>query len=711
MESDTAAKKTIWQRTGFWLCLWSVFASTAFALWQVDENARWTRSNSGSLSPAGIVCGVVVYFVIAFCVSGFVVQAWKRLPVGWGARLGLGSVSLAAGVLLYSLLISLVGNDGLDFLSALRLIALLSAMIMTVLLFLFSLAGFFRWLFRWQIFKWALLVLAVMVLLPVSFRLEENWRGRRAWENCRRAWEAKGERLDFAAFVPPAVPDEQNFAMASVVSNLFAGRGAARYQWDNEYARPGPLTMDLARTGLSESTNAVIGVWQMGRRTDLKAWQEYYRARFVTNDLAAYTATGLSQPNNPQEQIEVITLTNEFPVATQPQSSAEDVLLALSRYDAALAELAEAAKRPLCRFPLDYAATNPANIFLPHLAVLKQCATVLQLRAIANLEAGRSEQALADVNLMLRLADALRGEPMTISFYARLHIIGQAIQPIWEGLAARSWSESELKMLNQKMQSLNLISEWQNILRADCASTIGYVEYERKNRKETAGLMIFAICPKLLETLDRVFPELPELPMPLDHMLSAMEQCLPAEKLENVLVRLPPDGWYDLNKVALANYYQKELFSIADAQKHLVSLQVSTDVMADVGRKRSSYDFGPGDVLVFYLTSGPVYMGQRIAAIQNAVDMANVGCALERYRLAHGTYPASLISLAPDLIPIIPPDVVNGAPLKYRCLDDGRFMLYSVGWNGVDDGGIPGTNQYGRFSQKDGDWVWQYLPD
>ena len=47
--------------------------------------------------------------------------------------------------------------------------------------------------------------------------------------------------------------------------------------------------------------------------SDLKAWQNYYRALAAT--------------------------TNEFPVAPQPQSPAADVLLALSKYDPAIEEL------------------------------------------------------------------------------------------------------------------------------------------------------------------------------------------------------------------------------------------------------------------------------------------------------------------------------------------------------------------------------------
>ena len=62
--------------------------------------------------------------------------------------------------------------------------------------------------------------------------------------------------------------------------------------------------------------------------------------------------------------------------------------------------------------------------------------------------------------------------------------------------------------------------------------------------------------------------------------------------------------------------------------------------------------------------------------------------ALERYRLAHGEYPDSLDALAPQFIAKVPHDVIGGQPLHYRRTSDGQFVLYSVGWNETDDGGV-----------------------
>ena len=66
----------------------------------------------------------------------------------------------------------------------------------------------------WRVLRWLLIVLAVLVTLIAAFYTEEDWRGKRAWENYKREMEAKGETFDLQSFAPPAVPDDQNFIHA-----------------------------------------------------------------------------------------------------------------------------------------------------------------------------------------------------------------------------------------------------------------------------------------------------------------------------------------------------------------------------------------------------------------------------------------------------------------------------------------------------------------
>jgi hypothetical protein len=93
------------------------------------------------------------------------------------------------------------------------------------------------------------------------------------------------------------------------------------------------------------------------------------------------------------------------------------------------------------------------------------------------------------------------------------------------------------------------------------------------------------------------------------------------------------------------------------------------------------------------------------ARAQTTANQTAIACALERYRLANGQFPETLSALSPQFISRLPNDVINGQPYKYRRTADGRFILYSVGWNEKDDGGVPGKSM---FDDKEGDWAWDY---
>ena len=55
------------------------------------------------------------------------------------------------------------------------------------------------------------------------------------------------------------------------------------------------------------------------------------------------------------------------------------------------------------------------------------------------------------------------------------------------------------------------------------------------------------------------------------------------------------------------------------------------------------------------------------------------------------------------------PQVRGGQPLHYRRTVDGDFLLYSVGWNETDDGGITLLDKGGGMDKAKGDWVWPKL--
>ena len=81
-------------------------------------------------------------------------------------------------------------------------------------------------------------------------------------------------------------------------------------------------------------------------------------------------------------------------------------------------------------------------------------------------------------------------------------------------------------------------------------------------------------------------------------------------------------------------------------------------------------------------------------------SLARLACRLGEYKIIHGAYPASLEDIGgSDIL-----DPLNGKPFIYR-QEGNRFVLYSVGPNGIDDGASRRPkSKFGTPEQLD--WVW-----
>jgi hypothetical protein len=71
-----------------------------------------------------------------------------------------------------------------------------------------------------------------------------------------------------------------------------------------------------------------------------------------------------------------------------------------------------------------------------------------------------------------------------------------------------------------------------------------------------------------------------------------------------------------------------------------------------------------------------------------------IDLALLAHHAERGKYPSKLESLAPKYLTHIPLDPIVEKPFIYRLADQGEFVLYSVGGDGVDNGGVFGLRGY-----------------
>ena len=516
----------------------------------------------------------------------------------------------------------------------------------------------FRSLFTRRVLRRELIVLAWFVTLLALFHGEETWRGRRAWNQYRRGLEAQGGQLDFAAVVPKPVPDEQNFAATPFIKSWFEKGIDLDQKWNDSYAR-------------------VAGRVSAPRKKGARAERRF-------EDLAAWETAFATLRSGELTRNDEFYSTNLDAVARAKAAPA--VLEGLRTNEALFAELRAASQRPYSRYPVNYDVEPPA-ILLPHFRMMKGVSERLRLKACAELAGGQSDQALEDVKLMFRLADSVKEEPFLISHLVRLACAQIAVQPIWEGLAEHRWSEAQLQVLETRLQQYSFIADLKTPLAGEQAAGIATIELVRKNGLGYLGAL-----------------------------MSSSEAPLTGEasKLGNFLgFVLIPQGWYDQEELNYCRGFQVQLATVVDTTKKRVSpAQVKADAQAFeqmwcasgfAGTKWGRILYHRVMVQVMLPTLGRVVM--KPAAAQTAFNQAAVACALERYRLAKGWFPGALETLVPQFISPLPNDVLTGEPYKYRVTDDGRFVLYSVGWDEKDDGGVPGKK---LFDEKQGDWVWEY---
>lgn len=103
---------------------------------------------------------------------------------------------------------------------------------------------------------------------------------------------------------------------------------------------------------------------------------------------------------------------------------------------------------------------------------------------------------------------------------------------------------------------------------------------------------------------------------------------------------------------------------------------------------------------------------ERASMLQVIARLAVAGIALKRYALQHeGDYPSALEALAPTCLEAVPADWMDGLPLRYQLIEKKKFLLYSVGMNGLDEGGDPSPREGAKNARlfvegKDVVWPW-----
>ncbi len=365
----------------------------------------------------------------------------------------------------------------------------------------------------------------------------------------------------------------------------------------------------------------------------------------------------------------------------RPGVPGEDVLMAISHYEARLAQLRDAAQRPVSRFPLHY--EDGINMRASHYTLLQSATVYLKLRALAELEVGRTDAAFEDMKLHFRLVAAIRSEPLAIAQLVRISMIDQALATIWQGMASHRWTDRQLADFQDELKKLDFLADYDLCMRFERLPAFETLQYMERSRDPIYFRNISGSS-------------------------WGLEEPLRNGKAWAKIYRWMPSGWFEQNEASYAALSLQRGSCRASPSESFVPIddwRRRCDRLLSDPNDQAPYHFLAIRLIAWGSTSSPSFIHT-----EANVRLARTACALERERIARGSYPETLDSLAPRFIPAVPVDVINGGRLKYRRTDDQHFVLYSIGWNGKDDGGEVGLTRGGNVDAREGDWVWKYPP-
>ena len=404
--------------------------------------------------------------------------------------------------------------------------------------------------------------------------------------------------------------------------------------------------MKAVRTDLPGNDIPPRGNWQRGERPDLTK----IRNVIATDYAAAFP--GASLPLDTGEQFDEL-----YPFLSDLRAAS--------------------ATRLLCRFKVDYIVSPPAARPLVLLTLQIKVSELVTLHAILALDRNQPDLALEDIKTNYKLLSAVKSDPTLVGGLVAIGINAVDGPVIYDGLARHAWSDAQLAEIERTLSQVNFLAAYQYAMRCEAADSTCNIEFMKKRASRSDLYGLFGMSS--------------QKDVPLAVRVSPYPW---------------PGGWWDENKSLMASFLCRELTTV-DPQIRRVFPQVDLGFSQEAEQAKTRWDaFAPWRI--WFTISLVESLTQKYAYAQVWIDQARLACALERYRLAHNSYPPSLDALAPAYLDKLPHDIMNGEPYRYRLRPDGTFLLYSVGWNETDDGGevVFDKDNPNRLDYLQGDWVW-----
>lgn len=513
------------------------------------------------------------------------------------------------------------------------------------------------WFFRWLLGFVYFVVLAVITPLAMTITVE-NIRGEIAWKRERATLIAQGEKLTFREILGLEIPAAQNAGAAPIFAPFFD------YHRDRSVVRYNKASDTYSSSLVWPSSNALARVENALRLPDQRHFPkspERDALRTPAIKLGDWSAAYRSMVAKPAPDDPPWGKDLKLP---EPGNPARDVLAGLTIAESVLAEIGAASALPRAQFPVHYEEAFDA--LLRHLSQMKGVQLAFRLRCAAHLASGDTNAAFADATNALNAAELFREEPFLISQLVRYAQGMIAVSTLWQGMAGHRWMDAQLAVFQERLNRINYLQGL--VLAFEGERAGGILSMERLIIDPPSGMYNPALSP-LLKTIPR-------------GML----------RQNQVAIAQYETAYLAVQRGGLTNMLQDGFVALLDSGDRL-----NENLSAMLVRPYSPYR-----VLAAMLVPALGKASSKAARAQTTVKMAIVACALERYRLAHGSFPEMLESLAPQFVAQVPLDPMVNQPFRYQPTGEGWFQLYSVGADGKDDGGVLKPEK----NKPEKDWPW-----
>ena len=508
-----------------------------------------------------------------------------------------------------------------------------------------------------RIYVWTAIVAVSVIVLAYQIA---KFRGASAWDKAQARLETEGETWTLTDLVPEAVSASENFfgtpALADVALPENEGKRALLrklYRLTDDPDEALTVPEDAEKVGAHD-----------GRARDFGTWLEYARILGATP-----TGTGHRAPNAAED------------------SEAAQFLEAFDSVNAELiAELVTAAEREHARITpgLDQmAGERPLfEIQLPHYPALRWIAKGFALRAGAAAQSGDGGRTAESVAVLARVGEGCRRQPLLIGLFVSTSIDSMATTGIWEGLNARALDAGQLKRVQQLVEKIDMRQAYLSALRGEVLGALDIINYIQEE-----GYQAFAAITAISD--------------------SGKPAGSSSRFAEAIVPYVMPSGWLDQNRATYANWVLDYAILPARNDSYQTMIAKAAELENLIAETRPKL-ISEVPHRVIALISMPVVtqIARKMMYAEARRVLALSAIAVELYYLENGSYPDRIEQLVPETLGVVPEDPGDGKSIRYRREGD-RYLLWSVGVDGEDDGGMAGEDGT-RSKDYDGDWLWRY---